>query len=303
MFEGEWKNNRPDGKGKITYSDGKTAEGIFKDGKIWDGTGYAQEWVFPDKGKSYLCKYEGEWKNGKYCGSGELRRSDGIVYTGEWQDGKYDGKGKIQYADGSVYEGEWRDGKRCGQGSHSFFVNDQRAYYRGSWQEDMKQGYGELWTGKEASAQNCDGYAEGEWEKNILKSGVFINKVSSMQFRVVNGRTQVPELEGNGFTADFATRIIADGRYEMIYYKDDGITIGIYIYKEEQMAVDEWTAQGWFYGRIKYPDGKYYKGNLDGGFVPHGTGSMTYPDGTVKKGLWDDGILKKELKHYNQPSK
>ena len=51
-------------------------------------------------------KYNGEIKNGKPEGIGDLTASDGEKYEGEWKDGKKYGKGIFFYTDGGVYEGE-----------------------------------------------------------------------------------------------------------------------------------------------------------------------------------------------------
>jgi len=62
-YEGEWKLDKPEGKGKISFYDGSTFEGIFKNGKI---NGY---------GKCHLSnkfELEGNWHKNKLNGYGEL---------------------------------------------------------------------------------------------------------------------------------------------------------------------------------------------------------------------------------------
>ena len=43
VYEGEYKNNRRNGKGKRTYRDGSILEGDWKDNELWDGTKYDKE--------------------------------------------------------------------------------------------------------------------------------------------------------------------------------------------------------------------------------------------------------------------
>ena len=64
-------------------------------------------------------KYNGEIKNGKPEGIGDLTAYDGEKYVGEWKDGKKHGQGTFYYTDGGVYVGEWKYGKRHGQGTRT----------------------------------------------------------------------------------------------------------------------------------------------------------------------------------------
>jgi len=56
-------------------------------------------------------KYNGEIKNGKPEGIGDLTASDGKKYVGEWKDGKKHGQGTETWSSGWKYVGEWREGK------------------------------------------------------------------------------------------------------------------------------------------------------------------------------------------------
>ena len=51
MYEGEYKNNRQSGKGIRTRSDGSKYDGIWKNGKLWNGTIYLKDGTI-------LSKYE-----------------------------------------------------------------------------------------------------------------------------------------------------------------------------------------------------------------------------------------------------
>ena len=83
-------------------------------GEILDGRGIFT-WV---DGK----KYDGEWKDGKRnghgnmtYGHGNMTYANGDVYDGEWKSSKRHGKGKMKYKEsGGMYE-EWREDKREGQ--------------------------------------------------------------------------------------------------------------------------------------------------------------------------------------------
>jgi len=56
-------------------------------------------------------KYNGEIKNGKPEGIGDLTAYDGGKYVGEYKDGKKHGQGKFTYTDGGWYDGSWKEGQ------------------------------------------------------------------------------------------------------------------------------------------------------------------------------------------------
>jgi len=74
-YEGETKNDEPNGIGKLTYPNGH--------------------------------KFEGEWNDGKQHGRGTFTWSDGRKYTGMFKNGKQYGKGTYTYLDGTKHLGKW----------------------------------------------------------------------------------------------------------------------------------------------------------------------------------------------------
>jgi hypothetical protein len=86
LYEGDFKNGNPDGKGYCK----------------WDGGEY----------------YEGYWKNGDRSGEGTMVYSNvtGVKYTGEWEHGAKSGEGTMVYSSGNKYIGEWSQGDKYGEG-------------------------------------------------------------------------------------------------------------------------------------------------------------------------------------------
>ena len=78
-YVGEFKDDKPNGKGTYTWSDGGKYEGEYKDGKK-NGQG-TKTWTNGDM-------YEGKFKVGKYHGQGTYTWNDGRKYVGEWKDGE-----------------------------------------------------------------------------------------------------------------------------------------------------------------------------------------------------------------------
>lgn len=70
-YEGEWHNNKANGKGKFWHADGDV--------------------------------YEGNWKDEKANGYGLYEHADGAKYLGEWFEDKQHGRGLETWADGSRY--------------------------------------------------------------------------------------------------------------------------------------------------------------------------------------------------------
>ena len=56
VYEGEYKNNRRNGKGKRTYRDGSILEGDWKDNELWNGTKYDKEGNISGKYVNGECK-------------------------------------------------------------------------------------------------------------------------------------------------------------------------------------------------------------------------------------------------------
>ena len=76
-YVGESKNDKRNGQGTYTWTNGN--------------------------------KYVGEYKDGKRNGQGTYTYANGNKYVGEYKDGKRNGQGTYTFADGTVEEGIWKD--------------------------------------------------------------------------------------------------------------------------------------------------------------------------------------------------
>jgi len=121
VFEGEFENGVAQGTGKIAYSSGKLCYEGGISGTSFEGQGVLQTEVpatfygdfnykdFRNLGKQWL-RYEGEFKGGNKHGTGSLYLSNGEKYTGEFRDDEVHGKGIFTLRDGRSIKGEWRHG-------------------------------------------------------------------------------------------------------------------------------------------------------------------------------------------------
>ncbi len=105
VYEGEFKANKMNGMGKMTYKNGKVYEGRFVNNKPETLEGETATMTFPNGDK-----YVGEFKAGKRTGQGTYTFADGKVYEGGFLDNKFT-EGKLTGKDGSVKKVKFEDGK------------------------------------------------------------------------------------------------------------------------------------------------------------------------------------------------
>ena len=133
-IEGETKNGKLEGQGKITYPDGTIVEGEFKDDLL---NGNGRIFVSRENGGDVI---EGEFKNNKLNGQGKWNSKTGRIIEGEFKDNLLNGKGKITYPDGSVIEGDWKNGYLNGKCKINYVSG---RIYEGDCKHNMKKGVGE----------------------------------------------------------------------------------------------------------------------------------------------------------------
>ncbi len=101
-IEGEFRNNKPHGNGKMTYNNGQAITGFFSDGQP-PSSGRID---YPN-GETYV----GQLVKNQPEGKGQSTAADGTVYSGEFRAGKPEGEGVIQRTDGSRTPVTISDGK------------------------------------------------------------------------------------------------------------------------------------------------------------------------------------------------
>ena len=127
-YEGEWKNDKREGKGILHYNEGDRYEGEYKN-NIKEGKGI----MYYKDGN----RYEGEWKNNKREGKGIFYWINGDKYEGDFKGDITEGKGIYYWNNGDRYEGDWKKDKREGQGVYYFSNGDREM---GNYLNDKKVG-------------------------------------------------------------------------------------------------------------------------------------------------------------------
>jgi hypothetical protein len=108
IYDGEWKNGKKEGFGKLVITDKYNYSGPFEN-DCFSGTG------------GVLCDnlgniYDGDFENGKFDGYGHYKMSNGDTYIGEFKGGLFNGKGQYNDKDGNLFDGEFKNGKKDGKG-------------------------------------------------------------------------------------------------------------------------------------------------------------------------------------------
>ena len=112
-YEGYWKTDKANIRGKLIHADGDIYEGEWLEDKA-HGFGV---YIHTDG-----AKYEGNWKDDKQEGTGKEIWPDGACYQGDYKQGKKSGYGKFKWSDGSMYEGNFFDNNIHGQGKFFYCI-------------------------------------------------------------------------------------------------------------------------------------------------------------------------------------
>ena len=125
-YEGEYVNDKFEGKGKYIYDEyDEYYIGEWKNG-LRNGKGrqyYENENII----------YEGDWVNDKREGNGKYVFENGEYYVGEFKNGLRNGKGQLYYKNGNIkYEGDW-------------VIYENGEYYIGECKDDLSNGKGQLY--------------------------------------------------------------------------------------------------------------------------------------------------------------
>lgn len=113
-YTGGVTDSKPDGQGKMEYTNGQVYEGEWKNG-VRSGQGRC---TWPDGGY-----YDGEWANDKWNGQGTNYiggSKDVSFYVGGFVDGERDGHGIYTWPSGDSVETEWVNGVKNGKGTYTW---------------------------------------------------------------------------------------------------------------------------------------------------------------------------------------
>ncbi|XP_033642213.1 MORN repeat-containing protein 1-like isoform X2 [Asterias rubens] len=208
-YEGDWKEGKKHGHGKLVMADGSYYEGEFIHGEI-EGHGY-RKW-------SSGVTYSGQFSDGEMNGHGVMTYSDGTVYEGEFLSNKREGHGILKQSDGAVYEGSFHNDKKHGEGSQKYLNGD---LYIGDWIQGARQGSGEL---RCATSTIYD----GQWRNDLYNGEGTMIHCSGVTYEGmwINGR---PAVE--------ASQIVVVGDVELDMYQGTSFSLDVEIRSETGQVV------------------------------------------------------------------
>jgi len=262
-YDGEWFENRCNGRGVLTYKDGRRYVGEYKLDKMHGkGVYYWAEGA----------RYEGEYREDKKNGRGVQTWPSGARYEGEYVDSVQTGYGLMTWADGRRYEGYWVNSKCTGFG---ILTHKDGRRYAGEYVNDKMQGHGiYTWAnGAKYDGEYKDNKKNGHglhtWPDGSMYKGEYLDGMQTGQGymawgdgRVYRGAWVQSKCTGFGILTH------ADGRrYEGYYLKDKMHGHGVYT----------------------WPDGRKYNGEYKNN-LKHGNGVWTWPDGVMLEGQWADNL-------------
>ncbi len=102
-FEGQYIEDKKEGKGKLILPNGDVYEGQFKNDSI---NGYGE--IYNKNGEIY----KGMWKNNCRNGEGEQWKANGTYFKGIFEKNMKDGLGLMRWPDGRELHGEWRNNEQ-----------------------------------------------------------------------------------------------------------------------------------------------------------------------------------------------
>ncbi|XP_061456885.1 MORN repeat-containing protein 1 [Rhineura floridana] len=213
QYEGEWKQGKKHGHGKLLFKDGSYYEGEFTDGEImgngfryWASTGntYSGQFLFGElHGHGVLqsadgWKYEGEFSCGMQEGHGLLTDKDGQTYQGCFHKNRKHGGGKMIFKNGDEFEGDWILGQRQG---HGVLHCASGTVYEGQWRNDTFNGQGSIihCSGVIYDGLWLNGYPVGQAKKIVILGPEVIETMPgsthAFQVQLQNEEGEVSESE------------------------------------------------------------------------------------------------------------
>ena len=116
-----------------------------------------------------LDHYEGQTKNGKAHGSGEMKWASGDMYKGAFVEGVPEGEGTYTDVNGATFTGNFVGGRRNGRGVLQW--GEKGAKFYGEWRNDRQLGGGLLMLSEKNLGRENSGFYVGDWKDDGVPDG------------------------------------------------------------------------------------------------------------------------------------
>ncbi len=285
IYEGEFKNRRYDGQGKLIKPSGEIQEGTFSGGELSNGkiikpSGEIQEGIFM---RSFMTEYKHALINGTHT----QILSNGDLFAKVVEDGKYTQQGKLIKPNGDYFEGIFVDEKftsgTCRQ------TNDNGDVYEGEITNEMYNGQGKLSkpNGDYENGTFANGvFVSGTCKKTLNNGDVYEGEISNNKY---HGQGKLTRPDGDYFEGTFVEEQFTSGTCRQTNDNGDVYEgeISSNKYNGEGVLVlfPGDTIRGQFADgksvgvcELKYANGSTYKGTLIN-CQPDGSGELFYSSG------------------------
>lgn len=278
IYDCEFVNGKPDGKGCLTTANGMKYVGSFRNGLFH---GFAKiTWV--DSANNITRTFEGQFNQGLRHGFGTLEEKNGDKWEGHFECDKFNGPGTLWRANGEVCKGIWKNGKlHCENGSINYTNGDK---YEGIVQ------YGKIHGGMGHYQYKIGGSYTGQFVLGI-KHGIgtrrFYDKTKYC------GEFDSGNISGNG-TITYNNELEKKTQYRGEW--KDGLYHGqgeLFYGASSDIDFYKGGFQNGYYhnfGYLKFRNGTFYEGSFSHG-LRDGQGKRTWKGGNWFQGEWRKGFM------------
>ena len=213
--------------------------------------------------------YEGEWKNRKRDGIGELIWKNVAKFIGEFIEDKVSGFGILHHDDGDEFIGYWEEFQAKGVGKYH---TKKIMNYEGHWEHDKQNGFGiEIWPrNTKFEGEYLDGNKEGLGILNIEDKGTYEGEMKNGN---MNGTGKFVFSDGRSYQGEFRDNKIEG--FGVLNWPDGKIFVG-------EFREDIQDGFGVFYSRKKIYIGIWKNSILEGN-------AIIIENDKIKKQYWEDG--------------
>jgi hypothetical protein len=251
----------------------------------YDGTLDDEQRCYHGDGMASLdndSKFNGNFVNGLFEGTGSFRWSDGVIYSGDFKKGHSHGTGEYTWPDGSTYTGDIEFYKRQGTG---VFKGGSGQMYQGTWKNGLRDGTGTVFYDESQTVSY-----KGEWKKGMRHGNGIMTYASGNTYE---GEWKNDKKCGEGVIMWHDRNEIYVGEWDNDFPHGEGEHIWVEV---PQKAIQRQTCnlyRGSFqngkrcgFGTFFYANGSQYMGEwLDNS--KHGQGCFIHPDGRIHYGNFE----------------
>lgn len=202
-------------------------------------------------------------------GQGKMHHPGDRTASGQWRDGKQHGIGTLHFPGGGSYEGNFKDDKYSGLGK---WTCADRRVYEGGFRDGQFDGHGIRW--------NNDGSMQcGEWRNGSFRGSGPVPRAELPPGTIRNAAVQPPAHSPSPFV-----RVSLTACHQLDVAVASLLTsIRSPLFRFGALSAVP-TAND---ATLIYPDGRFYRGEINDQFQRHGRGSIHTADGErLESGTW-----------------